>query len=275
MDDSNPLDTYSPFDQHEDAQSAKHFSQPSLSPTIGADPDLEDDEIRAYEQRLNILESQLNSQTDQIQLARETGNIEPPPNWPKFYPMVHFDIEEVPEALRAFVTEAFYGWFILVVAYGLNWIGCLFLIRAGNSTDSPGSKIALATLFLVFFATLGLDLDAMSIYRVLKTDKPSTVSYLKIFIFLGLTVLFEGIHSLGLESSGSCGLITMINLFMDGHWFIGLVSICVTGALALACYTHFKLFKKLWSYYRGTAEGEDFQGNLKRTFAMAVVDYLK
>ncbi|OHT07467.1 hypothetical protein TRFO_24283 [Tritrichomonas foetus] len=272
MEETNPLDNYSPFDQTEEV---KTISSPATSPTIGAEPDIDDAEIRAYEARLNILESQLNSQTEQINVARETGNAEPLPNWPKFYPLVHFDIEEVPEALRVFVSEAFYGWFIMAVAYSLNWLGCLTLIRAGNSTESPGSKIALASLYLFIVVPLALDLDAMSIYRVLKTDKPSTMTYLKIFIFLGITIFFEGMLALGLESSGSCGLITLINLFLDGHWFIGLISILVTGSLALACFTHYKLFKKLWAYYKGTSEGEDLEGNLKRTFAMAVVDYLK
>ncbi|OHS97536.1 hypothetical protein TRFO_36220 [Tritrichomonas foetus] len=272
MEDNNPLDSYSPFERVEDTNIP---SKETASPTIGADPDLEDAEIRAYEQRLNILESQLNSQMDQINIARETGSTEPLPNWPKFYPLVHFDIEEVPESLRLFVSEAFYGWFIMAVAFGLNWIGCLTLIRAGNSTDSPGSKIALASLYLFIFVPLALDFDAMSVYKVLKTDTPSTMSYLKIFIFLGITTFFEGILALGLESSGSCGLITMINLFIGGHWFIGLISIIVTCSLGLSCFSHYSLFRKLWSYYRGTADGEDFQGNLKRTFAMAVVDYLK
>lgn len=270
--DENPLDKYSPFDQTDKDSTSK--SVPTSSPTIGADPEDEED-IRAYEQRLNILESQLNSQESILNSAQDTGVFEPPPNWPKFYPMVHFDIEEVPEQLRKFVSLGLYAWCLMAISFGLNWLGCLTLLHAGDSTDSPGSKIALSSLYLFIVVPLDLDLGAMAIYRVLKSDNASTLSYMKMFAALGITVFFEGLLALGLESSGSCGLITTISLFMGGHVFLGLFSTIITASLSYTSYTQYKLLKSLWSYYKGTEQGENIQDNMKKTVAMMVVDSLK
>jgi hypothetical protein len=265
-DETNPLDSYSPFDGTKD-ESVK-------SPTIGADPE-EEDEIRAFEQRLNILEAQLASQESELVTARETGSLEPPANWPNFYPLVHFDIEEVPTQLRSFVTDAMFEWCAMSIAFGLNFIGCLTLLRAGDATDSPGSKIALSTLYLFLLVPLALDLIALAVYRILKSDSPSSLSYLKLFLFMGGTTFFQAILTLGLESSGSCGLITMLSLWFGGHFFIATLAVLVTGSLAFSTFLHFRLLSGLWSYYRGTADGGDLEQTVKRTFAGAVVDALK
>lgn len=269
MNDPNPLDNYSPFEQTD-----RDSKLNSKSPTIGADPE-DDDDLRAYEQRLNILESQLNSQESILNNAKESGTLEPPPNWPKFYPMVHFDINEVPEQLRKYVSTGLYSWCLMAASFALNWIGCLTLLHAGDSTDSPGSKIALSSLYLFIVVPLALDLGAMAIYRVLKSDNASTLSYMKMFAALGIATIFEGILAIGLESSGSCGLITTISLLMGGHVFLGVFSTIITASLSYTAYVQYKLLNSLWKYYKGTEQGENIQDNMKKTVAQMVVDSLK
>ena len=153
----------------------------------------------------------------------------------------------------------------MAISFGLNWLGCLTLLHAGDSTDSPGSKIALSSL----------DLDAMAIYRVLKSDSPSTLSNMKMFAALGVTTFFVAFLAIGLDSSGSCGLITTISLFMGGHAFLGLFSTIITAGLTYTAFTQYKLLKSLWAYYKGTEQGENIQDNMKKTVAMMVVDSLK
>ena len=271
MDDENPLANYQPFNELDNESPVA--AQPALSPTIGADA--EEEEIRAMEQRVNILQAQVTAQENQFAHARETGSFEPPPNWPKFYPLIHFDIEEVPQSLRKFVTEGIFGWCLMDIAFTLNFIGCLSLLRAGEVTDSPGSKVALSALYLFLLVPLSLDLNALAVYRVLKSDSPSSLSYMKLFVFLGITTAFQCVLTFGLESSGSCGLITMINLFVSGHWFIGVIALLVTLALGMSTFVHFQLLRGLWSYYRGTEQGGNIEQDMKRTLAVMVVDALK
>ena len=269
MDVENPLDNYSPFDKENEKILPKKIN--NINKTFDED---DDDEIRKMEQRLNILESRLNLEETQLSVAQETGVIDPSANWPAFYPIVYFDIEDVATLLQPFATQAIFSWCLMLIAFSLNWIGCLSLLRAGDSTESPGSKIALASLYLFIIVPLALDLSALSVYKVLKGN-PTTFSYLKIFISLGFTLLFESILSLGLESSGSCGFITMLNLLMNGHWLIGFFAIIITILLGYTTYSHYILLTGLWNHYKGTEQGQNLETDVKKSLAVMVVEALK
>jgi hypothetical protein len=269
-DPDNPLATYSPF---ENADQEGRFPSPGGRPAFALDTD--DDEIAEMERRLNLLDAMLSQEEKRIREARETGTLEPPPDWPRFYPFVHFDVREVPEQLQRFVNEAMFGWCCMVIAFVLNFISCLSLLRAGDAADSPGSKIALSALYLFLVVPMSLDLSALSVYRTLRDPQPGTLSYLKVFLFLSAITLFQAILTLGLESSGSCGLITVINLFSENHAFIGFLALLVTLFLFLSTFVHLKLLTGLWRFYRGTREGEELDlHNVRQGLARLVVESL-
>ena len=272
MSEENPLDTYSPFNEEEEKRPRTSGSGVAA---VASQDEEDDEELRLLERRVNILAAQLRESENEVERARLTGSLDLPPNWPKFYPLIHFDIEEVAQPLRKFVMDAMFAWCVMVIAFSLNLIGCLALLRAGNVTESPGSKVALAALYLFLLVPLALDLSALSVYRVLKTDSPSSLSYMKLFLFLGITTFYQAFLVLGLESSGTCGLITMINLLFSSYWFIGNLSALITWCFALSSWLHYKLLMALWDYYKGTEQGENLEQDVKKTLAVMVVDALK
>jgi hypothetical protein len=269
MEDSNPLDSYSPFDNIDSGPPAS--GRASYSLTIS-----EDDEIRALEERLNVLESQVNAQEKQLDQARTTGSPEPPPNWPVYYPIIYYDLNEIPPQVQLFVHQAMTGWLCLAVGFAINFVGCLLLLRAGEATDSPGSKIALSALYLFFVVPMALDLTALAVYRLLKPGSANTLSYLKVFVFLFFSTAFQAVLTLGMESSGSCGLVTMLNLFIEGHPLIGIIALAITGLLGWSTWTHYRLLTGLWAYYRTSDEGRnidfrDMRGTIAPLLATAIV----
>jgi hypothetical protein len=271
-DDANPLDAYSPFD----AGDPERLSLPPVPARASSVAALsEEEEIRLLEQRLNILETQVSTQEKQLTDARATGSIEPPPNWPYFYPIIYYDISEISEVLQAFVKQALLGWVCMAFGFALNFLGCLTLLRAGEATDSPGSKIALSALYLFFVVPMALDLTALATYRLMSDDAPTSLGYFKLFIFLGFSTLFQGILALGMESSGSCGLVTMLNLFIEGHGFIGFLALIITGLLSASTFIHYRLLTGLWAYYRGSDEGRNLDfGNVRTAITPLIVDAL-
>lgn len=273
--DSNPLDNYSPFDQGSPIPIKTTTDTPSYIPPsqTSAEND-EDEEIREYQRKLSILESQLDQQEIMLQNYAETGEIEPPKNWPRFYPIVHFDIDEVIPARRVYVNQAMFSWCVMVVAFTLNWISCLSLLGSGGAVDSPGSKIALASLYLYLVVPLALDLDALAVYRIMKIEKGSYISFIKVFIFLGITIVFEFFQALGGESSGSCGLITTINLFTSAHWFIGTLSLIVTLCFSYSVMLEIRLITGLWSYYQKTDEFDELPNKIKEDVATKVINIM-
>lgn len=269
----NPLDNYSPFDDVPDTPPPPRVNSAPSPVASNMQEDEDDIAIREYEKRLNILESRINAQVTQLAVAQETGYVENPPNWPAFYPLVHFDIDEVPPLLHSFVNQAMFGWCLMCVAFGINWLSCLCLLQAGEAVNSPGTKIVLSTLYVIVILPLALDLAALAVYRVMKVE-PSTFAYLKVFICLGGVTLFEAVLSIGLDSSGSVGLITMLNLFLNGHWFVGILGVLTTAGLALSCANHFNLVLGIWKYYRGTDVGGNMEEDIKKSIAVKVVEAL-
>ncbi|EAY01630.1 hypothetical protein TVAG_292630 [Trichomonas vaginalis G3] len=269
----NPLDNYSPFDDVQDPETKPKPAPVPAPSTSNTQEDEDDIAIREYEKRLNILESRINAQVTQLAVAQETGFVGNPPNWPAFYPLVHFDIEEVPPGLRSFVNEAMFGWCLMCIAFALNWLSCVCLLNAGDSVGSPGTKIILSTLYLFVVVPLSLDLTGLAVYRVMKIE-PSTFAFLKVLICLSAATLFEFILAIGLDSSGSVGLITMLNLFFNGHWFIGILGILTTAALGLTCANHGRLVLGIWKYYRGTEVGANMENDIKKSLAVKVVEAL-
>lgn len=264
MEESNPLDSYSPFDNPNEAnQPTESFSvnSPSISASYPKDDEIDDEELRALEQRVNQMESKINAQQLKIQNAISGNQL--PPNWPSFYPIIHFDTDEVPALLRPFAKDAMLCWVVMSLSLFLNWIGCFSLLGVKeNEISSPGSKIALSTLYLIVLTPLLMEFNFLSVYRVLKTEA-SSISYLKIFISIGITIAFLSILALGFDSSGSVGLVTMINLFIIKHWGIGLFSILVTLFLGFSALFYFKLIVELWHYFRGTEQGDHMENDLR------------
>jgi hypothetical protein len=235
----------------------------------------EDLEIRRLEEKLNILESQLITQEQELEQAQRTGIIELPPNWPAFYPFVHFDPLSVPVSTRDFSNQAMFAWTLMAVAFALNFLGCVSLLRAGDSADSPGSKIALSALYLFLIVPIALDLTALAVYRALQNPSPSFLTFIKIFVFLGLSTLFQAILTLGFETSGSCGLVTMLNLFIESHVVIGMIALVITLALAVSTYFHFVLLSGLWRYWRRTEQGRvDLTVGAKQVVTNAIMTAL-
>ena len=278
MSDTAFLDDYAPFEN--EPRAAPAVARP-VAPVF-RDPGVDDEcpltpeQLDAYEREVHLLELSVNNREQQVHEARQTGGLEPAPNWPKCYPIVHFDIEDVSEQYRHFVHEAFFTWIMMAVSFLLNWIGCLTLISVSDDAiGSPGSKIALSSLYLFVVCPLALDLDAMSVYRALSAPSVLTISYLKIFLALAFTIAFEGMMVLGLDDSGSVGLISTIDLFSYGHTGVGVWGVIVTLVFGVALVFHVKLITGLWKFYKGTEEGEHMETDVRRSVAEFMVERLR
>ncbi|KAH0795764.1 scamp-domain-containing protein [Histomonas meleagridis] len=277
---SEYLDNYSPFEDNEEPLKPvtnpvppSPIATPKISSTINSN-EVTEEQLAQYEEQLNLLEHSLNKQELEITQARQTGSNDPAPNWPYCYPIVHFDIEEVEPANRGMVHSAFFSWIVMAISFALNWIGTLTLLSVKEGVDSPGSKIALSSLYLFIVVPLAIDLDALSIYKALSTNA-GTFSFIKIFLSVGITCLFETILAIGLDSSGSVGLITTINLFTNKNIGTGVFGVAVTIFLAASAILHFRLLTQIWNYYRGTEQGNNMETDVKRSVANFVVESLK
>ena len=252
----DPIETYSPFD-NADLNAPKNTGGITSNSQVD---DINEEDLRAFEQRLNILESKLNAREVEVHVNQPTSM---PPNWPPFYPLVYYNIEDVTALLRPFVKDALYAWCLSTFSFLFNWLGCLALLGANiTSISSPGSKITLSTLYLFIGSALSLDLNFLSVYRALKSDS-SSFAFIKIFLSLGFTTIYEAILALGFEDSGSVGLISMLNIFLGKGIFTGLLALIATAGFAFSVLYHLKLLNELWKYFKGTDQGNHIEDDIK------------
>lgn len=303
MADQNYLDNYSPFDENgkkgddeipqirlnlEGVEShpppsrntfsnARSNQLPSASvlDSIDESGPLTEEQLREYEENLDILDREITNLENQ----NRSGNFintdrDLPPNWPSIYPIIHFDLNEIPDNLQIYVKGAFFCWFVMVIAFLLNWIGTLSLLSVSNAIESPGSKIALSTLYFFILVPLAFDLDTMSVYRAMRIRTISTFTYLKLFLALGFTCFFEFMLTLGMESSGSVGLISTIELFIGNNIGCGVFGLIVTLVMGASASLHSFYLAKLWKYYRGTEEGGHMETDLRSSIGGYLVNLL-
>lgn len=281
MTDTTYLDNYSPFDddamdqlpelKSDKSKKSKTSEETKETPLINGE-EITPEMLDQMEQRLNMMEHDIEHEESKGASA-SLGILEPEPNWPKCYPLVHFDINEIDSAYRPYVNEAFFNWIVITISFGLNFIATLCLLGVGDAVESQGTKIAFSSIYFFLLMPLALNLDALSVYKAMKTP-PTTLAYTKIFISLSLTFLFEAVLAIGLESSGSVGLITTIDLFSNKCVGCGIFGIIVTICMGVSAFFTVKLLIKLWKFFRGTEEGGNMQQNLKVTVAQFVVDTL-
>jgi len=278
------LDNYSPFEdpQDEPDQPAPQAEVridpphpgrlPTPSPAARPAATLTEEQLQAYEERLNALENTITGREAQL---RESGRMtDPAANWPKCYPVVYFNINDVPERQRPYVHQALFAWLLMAIAFFCNWIGCLCLIKVSDdSIESPGSKIALSSLYLFILMPLALDLDAMSVYRALQ-GAPMTFPFLKIFAALSISGIFELVMFLGLNDSGSVGLISTIDLFVGKYVGLGAWGALVTGLFLVSLLLHMRLLRQLWKFYRGAADAATMENDVRRGLTEFVVQTL-
>ena len=273
MTENDYLENYSPFTNDENGEmQASTFD--AESPPRKSGETITDEQLAEYEARIRNLEKQSQNLESELMHTRIYGGSDPPPNWPKFYPIIHYDIEEVPENSRGFVHDAFFSMIIMAVSFLMNWIGTLCLLSTDKTVESPGSKIALSSLYFFILIPLALDLDTLSVYRAM-TTAVATFTFVKIFLALGFTLILEFFLILGMDTSGSVGLITTIDLFVYGHIGVGIWGVLVIAALATSFAFHAKLLIKLWKYYRGTEVGGHMETDIQRTMTEYLMNRLK
>ena len=112
------LDNYSPFDgENEDMPPLKRQERISNNKM---EKELTAEEIEELERKLDLLEHNINTQEGDLQTR--SVNFEPQPNWPSFYPVVYFEINDVTDELKPYVHEAFFCWCVMAKTFCLKLI---------------------------------------------------------------------------------------------------------------------------------------------------------
>jgi hypothetical protein len=77
---------------------------------------------------------------------------------------------------------------------------------------------------------------------------------------------------LGLQDSGSVGLISTTDLFTGKHAGVGVGVGAGMAVFLIALPFHLRFARQLWKFYRGIAEGANIETDLQRGIAELIVE---
>ncbi|KAG1827212.1 scamp family-domain-containing protein [Suillus subaureus] len=267
---SHSLDT-NPFDDPSSKQAAEH--------------DAHSEDISRRERDLERRERELNQRAEHIRTHGRN-------NWPPFYPLIYHAIsEEIPEASRPLITRLYQLWLVLFGTLIINMVACIFLLIAGSSDGgkdlggSIGYVFIIAPLsFLLWYRPIyngymKVSVIATSYKHVLKLTRRAGASTLLLsvelnfdpldraklhLIFIDFYFFFGGFHLLfsvymiiGIPSTGSAGLIQMIQMYAQGHWAAGILGTIATVGWTVQGLGNAFYYHQIWNHHSAAGHTMD------------------
>ncbi|KAJ7097873.1 scamp family-domain-containing protein [Mycena belliarum] len=166
------------------------------------------DQLRQREQDLERREQELAAKADTI---RKHGRN----NWPPFFPLIFHSIpDEIPEASQGLITRLYQLWLVLAATLLLNMVACITILIAGSRDGGRDLGASLGYLFIISACSFLLW------YRPIYNGymKEQALYYYFYFFFGGFHLLFSIYMIIGVPSTGSAGLIQMIQMYAQHHW---------------------------------------------------------
>ncbi|KAH0792090.1 secretory carrier-associated membrane protein 2-like [Histomonas meleagridis] len=163
--------------------------------------------------RLQKREEELLQRQEELQQAK--SQVYDEPNWPRFFPVFHIDINnEIPVLAQRLVKVALYNVVFTVIQSFINIISSVSI--SGLSNYSYPRSFVFALIFTALQLYLTISICFPRLYRGCKNHNiPISFTFLQ-FILIGFTLYLL----VGFPNSGSVGLATFLDLIAksDSVW---------------------------------------------------------
>jgi hypothetical protein len=198
------------------------------------------DDLQRRERDLERRESELAQKADQV---RKTGRN----NFPPFFPLIyHSIVDEIPTAHQPLITRIFQLWLVLAGTLIVNMVACIFILTSGAD---DGVKDLISSI--VYIPVIGI-LSFLTWYRPIYNGymKEQALYYYFYFFFGGWHLLFSVYMILGIPSTGSAGLIRMIQMFNRRAFVAGALGIVATVGWTVQGLGNAWYFREIWTHHK-------------------------
>ncbi|CAK5277673.1 unnamed protein product [Mycena citricolor] len=198
------------------------------------------EQLRQREEDLQRREQELAAKAENI---RKNGRN----NWPPFMPLIFHSIpDEIPEASQLLVTRLYQLWLVLAATLIINVVACIMILISGSRDGGRDLGASIGYVFIItvtsfllwyrygdyiHFGTLPLTGPASPIYNgymkatlfwnrtirqltVFKSRNRHSIIVNLYFFFGGFHLIFSVYMIIGVPSTGSAGLIQMIQIWV-------------------------------------------------------------
>ncbi|TIA69338.1 hypothetical protein E3P91_03660 [Wallemia ichthyophaga] len=163
-------------------------------------------------------------------------------NWPRFYPLIYWDIrEEIPLEHRSTTLLAYRLWLFLIAVFAINWVGCLLLLIQGDGFES----LAAASGYL-FIIPISFLLWLRPLYNALM--KGHAFYYLVYLFFGGCHLAFSVYVLIGIPNTGGFGIVNTIRALASGKIASGVLGVISSVGWAIQglgfCWVYLQVYKQ-------------------------------
>jgi len=228
---THSLDT-KPFDDPVQPTSSSHAAEAARL-----------EELQQRERDIERREQELNAKADHIR--RHGRN-----NWPPFLPLIFHSIQdEIPEASRPLITRLYQLWLVLILTLIINMVACIFILLAGAADGGRDLGASIGYLFIISVTSFLLW------YRPIYNGymKEQSLYYYFYFFFGGFHLLFSVYMIIGIPSTGSAGLIRMIQMFVKHYWAAAVLGLVATVGWTIQGLGNAYYYRQIYAHH--TAAG--------------------
>lgn len=194
--------------------------------------------MQRRERELEARERELQQRADHIQKHGRN-------NWPFFYPLIYHDIAaEIPPDFQRVVTHLYWLWLLFGATLIVNLVACVFLLIQGSS-DGIKDMIA-AIVYLPVLMVASFLLWYRPVYNGFM--KEHSLFYYVYFVFGGFHLAASVYFFLGIPSTGSDGLLNMIQSWSSSRHVAAILGIFVTAGFALQGLGNLWYYREIWKH---------------------------
>ncbi|KZT09502.1 scamp-domain-containing protein [Laetiporus sulphureus 93-53] len=220
---------------------ANPFEDPIPEPSLNYASTTDAARLETLSQRERDLERREQELNQKAEHIRRFGRN----NWPPFYPVIFHSIkDEIPEGFQQLITRLYQLWFVLVGTLVINMIACIFVLTSGSSNGASdlGSSIG----YLIVIPPLSFLLWYRPIYNGFM--KEQALYYYLYFVFCGFHLLYSLYMIIGIPSTGSAGLIQMIQMYVRGAIAAGILGTIASIGWILQGVGNAIFYRQIWAH---------------------------
>ncbi|KAJ8683905.1 hypothetical protein QAD02_019697 [Eretmocerus hayati] len=176
-------------------------------------------------------------------------------NWPPLpesccvQPCFYQDIDvEIQADFQNIVRQLYHLWIFHGLVYLTNVVGGLALVLA--NADGGTELFTLAIMWLILLVPFSFICWFRPAYQAFKND--SSFNFMVYFFMCSLQAIITGYQSLGLHSSGTCGIFRALATFNSVNIFVGLIVLVIAIGFIVAAAGDAFLIMKVHRIYRST-----------------------
>lgn len=189
----------------------------------------------------NDTEMQMIKQKISQQFTNNKGSYLLKPNWPNFFPILHYDIREISFQYHYLLKKGYICWKFFFITLILNSVCSIITLDTPKLVNLYDPNPLISFFYALILPIISFDLVNVSIYEMFLVPY-DIVIHRKTLILIFINGALAFFLSLGIRYSGSNGIIILIDFCLEKKFFEAFLTSIITFTFLITFLLYFQLF---------------------------------